>query len=118
MNNIVEDAKDRFIDKSGLFVVVMDGALGLWKQIGKCLKGNPFVGILDIIHVIEYLWSVANALLREKNPDWKKWVYNHLLSILEGNIGRVIGGFKQIRTKRKLKGKKLMQMVKDQNGQQ
>jgi len=31
-----------------------------------------------------------------------KWVYKQLLSILQGNVGRVIGGLKQTLEKRKL----------------
>lgn len=36
--------------------------------------------------------------MRQKN----QWVYKHLLAILEGRVGRVIGGLKQVITKREL----------------
>jgi len=62
-----------------------------------------WVGILDIIHVVEYLWKVANALYGEGSVEGKKWVYDHLMAILQGRVGSVIGGMKQITNKRKLK---------------
>jgi len=65
--------------------------------------GVKWVGILDIIHVTEYLWKVGNALHGEKTPEAKKWVYEHLLAILQGRAGRVIGGLKQVISKRKLR---------------
>ena len=81
----------------------MDGALHLWTLIVTVLRGVHFVGILDIIHVVEYLWKVANALYGEKSPEGQQWVYDHLLSILQGRVGGVIGGLKQTLSKRKLK---------------
>lgn len=68
--------------------------------MSNCLK---WVGILDIIHVVEYLWQAANALYGDDTRECKKWVYDHLLSILQGRVGRVIGGLKQTLRKRKLK---------------
>ena len=102
MNEIVNEATRRNSDKKRPMVVVMDGALCLWNAISLILAGIgiKWVGILDIIHVVEYLWSVGNALNGEKTLESEKWVYSHLLSILQGRVGRVIGGLKQILTKR------------------
>jgi|GEM_PF-2786584 len=36
-------------------VVLMDGALSLWSMVGRVLKGFEYVGILDIIHIFEYV---------------------------------------------------------------
>ena len=55
---------------------------------------------LDIYHVMEYVWEAATALHGEKNPEREKWVYKQTLAILEGRVGRVIGGLRQILTKR------------------
>ncbi len=80
----------------------MDGALGLWALIATVLKDITYVGILDIIHVVEYLWSTGNALSGEGKPETQHWVYTHLVSLLHGQVGRVIGGLKQTRSKRQL----------------
>ena len=103
MEEIISDAKNRDLDNQRPLVAVMDGALCLWTLLSSLLVGLKWVGILDIIHVAEYLWKVGNALHGEKTPEAKKWVYEHLLAILQGRVGRVIGGLKQIFSKRKLK---------------
>jgi hypothetical protein len=84
------------------WVVVMDGALGLWALVARMLKGIEYVGVLDIIHVVEYLWLVGNALYGEGTEAATTWVYDHLLALLQGRVGRVIGGLKQMMKKRRL----------------
>lgn len=54
---------------------------------------------LDIIHVMEYIWEAATALHGEKGKGRKPWVRKQVLTLLEGGVGRVIGGLKQILTK-------------------
>jgi hypothetical protein len=100
MSDIITDAQRRNRNNKRPWVVVMDGALGLWRAITLLLSGVNWVGILDIIHVVEYLWKAGNALYGEGKPETQKWVYNHLLAILQGRVGRVIGGLKQVMTKR------------------
>ena len=46
--------------------------------------------ILDIIHVSEYLWDAANALLGETHPARTAWVKEQLLQILSGETIAVI----------------------------
>jgi len=100
---IVQDAKARDPEHKRPWVIVMDGALGLWALIATVLKGIDYVGILDIIHVAEYVWKAGNALHGEGTAETQRWVYNHLLSLLRGHVGRVIGGLKQTLNKRSLK---------------
>ncbi len=102
IEEIVREAKRRNAENVRPWVVVMDGALCLWNAIFRELTGINWVGILDIIHVVEYLWKVGNALHGEKTPQAEKWVYDHLLAILQGRVGRVIGGLKQVVIKRDL----------------
>lgn len=59
--------------------------------------------ILDIIHVSEYVWDVGTALHGERSPQRAQWVEDRLRAILQGKVGRVIGGFKQILTKNQLR---------------
>lgn len=96
MNEIVNDADRRDPQKNRPWVVVMDGALHLWTLIASVLKGVDYTGILDIIHVVEYLWDAANALNKKKEIDRHKWVYTRLLSILNGNICILINELKQM----------------------
>ena len=100
MEEIIRDAKMRDPEEEKKCILIMDGALHLWNKAEKLLLGSDYIGILDIIHVAEYLWNVANALYGEKNSKGTQWVYDHLLSILQGRVGRVIGGLRQILRKR------------------
>jgi hypothetical protein len=99
MEEIVADAKRRDPARQKPWVVVMDGALYLWNTIALALGSIHWIGVLDIIHVVEYLWKVGNSLYGERTKESEKWVYDHLLAILQGRISRVIGGLKQILTK-------------------
>jgi hypothetical protein len=53
-------------------------------------KFPDFELVLDIIHVSEYLWDAANALLGETHPDRTSWVKEQLLQILSGKTATVI----------------------------
>jgi hypothetical protein len=53
-------------------------------------KFPDFELVLDIIHVSEYLWDVANALFGETHPDRTAWVKDQLLRILSGKTAAVI----------------------------
>jgi len=59
--------------------------------------------VLDIMHVMEYVWEAGTALHGEKDAGRNPWVREHALAILEGRVGRVIGGLKQILTKQNLR---------------
>ena len=101
MKEIIADAKNRNPNNQRPLLAVMDGALCLWTLLSSLLTGMNWVGILDIIHVAEYLWKVGNALYGENTKEGRKWVYDHLVAILQGRVGRVIGGLKQVLNKRK-----------------
>jgi hypothetical protein len=102
VEEIVRDATARDPKTQRPWIVVMDGALGLWAVVASVLQGIEYVGILDIIHVTEYLWKVGNALSGEGTEVASTWVYAHLVALLQGRVGQVIGGLKQTRSKRSL----------------
>ena len=69
-------------------VALTDGDDALQKRVGEKLPG--FNLILDVIHVSEYLWDTANALLGETNPERTDWVGEQSLQILSGKTSDVI----------------------------
>ncbi len=108
MEEIIHDAQTRDPEHRRQWVVLLDGALHLWDLVAKCLKSIEYVGILDIIHVVEYLYLAGNALHKtNESQKIREWVYKQLVEILKGRVGRVIGGLKQTTTKRKLSKSKL-----------
>lgn len=58
--------------------------------------------IVDIIHVIEYLWKAARVFHEETSLDAEKWVSEHLLAILRGKAGQVAAGIRRSATRRKI----------------
>ncbi len=95
-HEIINHSLNRDPEKNKPLVVVMDGALCLWLILAKVMTNIPYVGILDIIHVTEYLWKVANALYKEGTALGKKWVYDNLLLILQGRVSSVIDKLKRM----------------------
>jgi hypothetical protein len=99
---IVADGQRRDPNQRRPWIVIMDGALGLWAVVAACLPDLAYVGVLDIMHVLGYLWGAGNALYGEQTVEARTWVYNHLIALLRGEVGWVIGGLKQTRTRRTL----------------
>jgi len=62
------------------------------------------IDILDLWHVMEYLWKGAHIFHAEGSTAAERWVGQRLQMLLEGKVGYVIGGLKQRRTKHALKG--------------
>lgn len=85
-------------------VALLDGDAALEERLHEQLRVHHLEDrldalILDIIHASEYVWEVGTALYGERDPRREIWVEEKLRALLEGQVGRVIGGFKQRRTK-------------------
>jgi hypothetical protein len=88
-------------------VCVMDGERALWKRLKACL---PFVVcILDLFHVMERLWQAAHCFYPEGSLEARAFVAERLQRLLQGQVGYVIGGLKQMVTKQGLRGSRRQQ---------
>ena len=81
-------------------VAVMDGETKL-RDLQE-LKIGRAIGILDIWHVTEYLWELAYCFYRDGSDEAEAFVETYLRKLLEGKVNRVIGGIRQMATKREL----------------
>lgn len=81
-------------------IAVMDGERALWEVLKFFLP--QAIGILDIFHVLERLWQVAHIFHPENSPTAEAFVTHRLQQLLEGKVGRVIGGLHQMGTKHRL----------------
>jgi len=72
------------------------GWLGLPGRASHPLDLATLPGRTDIVHVSEYLWKAANALLGEHHAAREQWVYDRLLLLLESRVAEVIAEFEQI----------------------
>src|SRR5512132_149546 len=104
MELIKADAERRDPQHRKPLVLLLDGALGLWRLAPKLFKPWKRVTcVLDIMHVVGYLWAAANALFGEASKAGQHWVQHKLTEILRGRVGYVIGGLRQILTKQRLR---------------
>jgi len=95
-------------------VAVCDGDRALWEKVKWLMQtlGLPIVCVLDIYHVLERLWPAAYCFHSEGSEQAKAFVAERLRRVLEGEVGYVIGGLRQMRTKHKLKKSKRDQLSK------
>ncbi|MFQ6134123.1 MAG: ISKra4 family transposase [Armatimonadota bacterium] len=80
-------------------VCLMDGSKGLWTAALAVLAGLGFTFILDLFHVLEYLWKAAYVFHPEGSPEAEAFVRDRLRMLLDGKVGYVIGGLRQRLTK-------------------
>jgi hypothetical protein len=97
---LAKEVKQRDPHEHRTVVAVMDGESKL-RDLQE-LKISRAIGILDIWHVTEYLWELAYCFYREGSDEAEAFVETYLRKLLEGNVTRVIGGIRQMATKRKL----------------
>jgi hypothetical protein len=62
--------------------------------------------VLDIIHVLGYVWKAGFAFHGEGNPELQGWVYERLCAILRGRSSHVAAGMRRSATLRELDTKK------------
>jgi hypothetical protein len=67
-------------------------------------QDNRTVDVLDLMHVLPRLWEAAHLFHREGSDTATQFVRHRLQHVLEGSAGRVIGGLRQMGTKRRLRG--------------
>jgi len=86
-------------------VCIMDGETKLWQKQREMFP--EAIGVLDLFHAMEHLWPCVYRFEAENTPEAARLFEKQLRAILEGRIGRVIGAFRQMAKKRKLKKSEL-----------
>ncbi len=51
--------------------------------------------VVDLIHVMEYIWSAGWCFFAEGDPAVQAWVRDKTLAVLEGNAGHVAAGIRR-----------------------
>jgi hypothetical protein len=91
-------------------IVLCDGERALWTTFTAMLT-RPFVGILDLWHALTYLWLAAKVFHGAKLAQ-ETFVTARLRMLLEGKVGGVIKGLKQMATQQGLAGEKKRALAK------
>lgn len=98
---LLEKSIERFDTDEQEIVFIFDGQPSLWNKKKEYFGSRTGIEILDLLHVNSYLWDVATLMYPGKKGQQVEFMKDRLVKILEGDIGRVIGGFKQSATKLK-----------------
>ena len=86
-------------------ICLMDGEHKLWERKDQLL-GEDVVEILDFWHFLERLRAVSK-LLCDTDAAAEAFVKERLTRVLNGELGRVIGGLRQMLKKRRLSKRNL-----------
>jgi hypothetical protein len=97
---LAQELQQRDPHENRTVIAVMDGESKL-RDLQE-LKIKRAIGILDIWHVTEYLWKLAYCFYRDGSKEAEAFVETYLRKLLEGKVHRVIGGIRQMATKRDL----------------
>jgi len=101
------EARHRDPDYEKTWVGLVDGNKTQIRELRRMARKNNFdlTIIVDIIHVIEYLWDAGRAFHPASGPELENWVRHRLLEILRGKAGLVAGGMRRSATRRDLSSK-------------
>lgn len=88
---VVDDAFDEALrrdpSRSRRWVVVLDGERDQLKRVQRAARqlGVDITIVLDIVHVLEYLWGAAHAFHAAGSEEAETWVRHRLLALLTGS---------------------------------
>jgi hypothetical protein len=104
---LFEEAERRDPDHRRRWVVLVDGERHQIDRLRAEVKrrGVAPVFVLDLIHVLEYLWKAAWCFFAEGDAAAEAWVTAHALAILEGSFSYVAAGIRRSATRRGLRTK-------------
>jgi hypothetical protein len=100
---VFAEARQRDPTGEKTWVALVDGNKAQIRHLRKMARKEKIdlTIVVDIIHVIEYLWKAARVFYPESGPDLENWVGHRLIEILRGKAGLMAGGMRRSATRRK-----------------
>ena len=92
-------------------VHLCDGQETLWDARQRHLPQRNTTDVLDLLHVTPRLWQAAHLFHREKSQEAEQFVRERVLKVLQGKVGLVIRGLREMGTKRKLTSSKKAALI-------
>jgi hypothetical protein len=95
-----QEALYRDPNQKKIWVALVDGNKEQIRIIRKLAKKKVvnLIIVVDLIHVIEYLWKAGRVFHPESGPQLETWVEYRLLEILHGKAGLMAGGMRRSAT--------------------
>jgi hypothetical protein len=108
IEQVAEEMSRRDPEREKTAVCLTDGERALQLRALRQIRAAfpRLLVILDIIHVLGYLWEAAYSFHAEGTEQARLWVRERLLQILRGNVSLVAAGMRQSATKLGLTGPK------------
>jgi hypothetical protein len=106
IEEVFREATARDLKRDKQWVALVDGnptQLSRLEQMAQRYQVGLVI-VLDIIHVLGYLWKAALAFHPEDTKEAQLWVSQRLLEILRGRSSSVAGGIRRSATLRHLGG--------------
>lgn len=100
---LADEIQARTTESCVVVICLMDGERALLDTAVRYLPKST-VYILDLYHAIAKLWLAAYCFHAEGSEDAEQFVEDRLRMLLRGKVSYVIGGLKQMATKRGLRG--------------
>jgi hypothetical protein len=100
-----QEAEQRDPEHLRRWVVLVDGNRDQIAAIRKIAKatGVQITLVLDLVHVLEYLWKAAYCFHADGSKEAQAWVEQRLIGLLEGqSAGYIANGMRQMATRRNL----------------
>jgi len=101
---IFDQAERRDPDHERTWVALVDGNTHQIQRIAAEAKQRKITVavVIDLVHVLEYLWSAAWCFYCEGDPAAEQWVHQKALAVLDGKSGIVAASIRRKATKLKL----------------
>jgi hypothetical protein len=99
--DIFKEAQRRDPDQQRAWVALVDGnnhQIDRIKAEAKQRKVKIAI-VVDVVHVLEYLWGAAWCFFTEGDPAAEQWVHDKALAILEGKAGIVAAAIRRKATR-------------------
>ncbi len=108
IRELFDEAERRDPGREKDWAVLVDGELNQLEDLEREAeeRGMEPTFILDIIHVLEYLWKAAYSFEGEGTLAAHVWVQKHLSSILHGQSSVVAATIRRAATRMELEGSK------------
>jgi hypothetical protein len=106
---LAAECHDRDLPRDKPLICLLDGERQLWDLQAEWLPRA--VGILDIFHVSERLWTAAHCFHPEGSSQANQCVERYLRLLLEGRVDTVIRSFRQLLGTRRLTAEKRKRLL-------
>lgn len=104
INDMFAESLRRDPGKNRTWIALVDGNIPQLRALESQAENHkiPLTIVLDIIHVVEYLWKAVGCFRPPNSQDAEDWVTERFLAILDGKVSQVAAGIRRSATRQGL----------------